>query len=114
MTSQITIHKAGGKWVVRAGGAVLAESGNALEVTTTDGKATIYFPRADVAMAFLDQSENGSTCPDRGAATHYAIETKSQTIGDAAWSYEAPKAGFEQIAGFLAFHNSDKVAVEQL
>ncbi|WP_348773491.1 DUF427 domain-containing protein [Litoreibacter halocynthiae] len=32
---------------------------------------------------------------------------------DAAWSYEAPKAGLEDIAGHLAFYK-DKVTVEEV
>lgn len=112
--SKITIRKADGTWTVRAGGAILAESRNALELTEGDYPAVIYFPREDIAMAFLDESEQTSHCPFKGDAQYFSIETKSQTIENAAWSYEAPKPDAAQIAGHIAFYTTDKVAVERI
>ena len=56
--TDITIRKAEGTWTVRSGGAVLGESRHALELTEGDYPAVIYFPREDIAMAFLDQTEH--------------------------------------------------------
>ncbi|NDV01701.1 DUF427 domain-containing protein [Pseudoroseicyclus tamaricis] len=113
MADHITIRPAGGHWVVRAGGAVLGESDKALELTEGDYPPVIYFPREDIAMAFLEPSETVSTCPWKGEARYFSIVAKSGTIPDSAWSYEEPKAGVEAIAGHLAFYTS-KVAVEQV
>ncbi|WP_425052619.1 DUF427 domain-containing protein [Psychromarinibacter sp. S121] len=113
MTSHIKTRKAPGTWVVRAGGAVLGETTNAVELTEGDYPAVIYFPREDLAMAFLEPSETRSTCPYKGDAVYYTIQAKSGPIPDAAWSYETPKEGLEAIAGHLAFY-TDRVAVEQL
>ncbi|MET4102137.1 uncharacterized protein (DUF427 family) [Roseovarius sp. MBR-78] len=112
--AKITIRRADGTWTVRAGGAVLAESRNALELTEGDYPAVIYFPRADIAMAFLEESEKSSHCPFKGDARYYSIHTKSQTIDNAAWSYEAPTPEAAEIAGHMAFYNTDKVAVERV
>ncbi|KCV83121.1 hypothetical protein ATO10_00130 [Actibacterium atlanticum] len=114
MGNQITVRKAEGKWVVRAGGAVLGESENAIELSEGDLPAVIYFPRADIAMPFLESSDSRTTCPHKGEASYFSIETKSETIPDAAWSYENPKAGMERIKDHIAFYQSGKVAVEQL
>ena len=89
--AKITIRKADGTWTVRAGGAVLAESRNALELTEGDYPFVIYFPRADIAMAFLEPSEQTSHCPFKGDARYFSIVTKSQTLTNAAWSYEDPR-----------------------
>jgi uncharacterized protein (DUF427 family) len=113
MADHIKIRPAGGTWVVRAGGAVLGESDNALELIEGDLAPVIYIPREDIAMAFLEPSETVSHCPYKGDAKYYSIVAKSGPIADAAWSYEAPKDGVEQIAGYLAFYTS-KVAVEQV
>ena len=51
MVDHIKIRKAAGTWVVRAGGAVLAESHDALELTEGEMTPVIYFPRGDIAMA---------------------------------------------------------------
>lgn len=103
MTSHITIMPADGTWVVRAGGAVLGESASALELREGGHEPVIYFPRADVAMAFLDATEKTSHCPHKGEARYFSIVTKSTTLPDAVWSYESPLDGAADIAGHLAF-----------
>lgn len=114
MTSHITIRKAPGTWVVRAGGAVLGETTNALELIEGNAPAVYYFPRADIGMAFLDASDTTTHCPHKGDASYFSIVTKSEVLKDAAWSYEAPLAEVDRIAGHLAFYVNDKVAVEKL
>ena len=114
MADHIKIRPADGTWVVRAGGAVLGESDNALELIEGDHEPVIYFPRDDIAMDFLDETEQKTTCPWKGEASYFSIVTKSTTLENAAWSYEAPKDAVSQIAGHLSFYVSDKVAVEQL
>lgn len=112
MNKTIRIHKADGKWVVRAGGAVLGETTEALELSEGSYAPVIYFPRADIAMAFLEPSDHTTTCPHKGAASYFSIHTKSTVIENAAWSYDSPKEGLERIAGYLAFY-PDQVTVEK-
>lgn len=114
MTKYITIRPAEGTWVVRAGGAVLCESSGALELVEGENPPVIYFPRSDIAMAFLDRSDRSSHCPHKGDAVYYSIVTKSKTLKDAAWSYEAPNADVADIKDYIAFYATDTVAVEQL
>jgi len=113
MNDHIRIRPAQGVWVVRAGGAVLAESKNALELHEGDMPPVIYFPRSDVAMAFLEKSENRSYCPHKGNAVYYGIQAKSGLIEDAAWSYEDPREDVAEIREYLAFYPS-KVVIEQV
>ncbi|OUS22115.1 hypothetical protein DI396_06375 [Litorivita pollutaquae] len=110
--TNITIRKAEGTWTVRAGGAVLGESRAALELTEGDYPAVIYFPRSDIAMAFLDRTDHTTTCPHKGDANYYSIVTKSQTLDNAAWSYEAPNEEVARIKDHLAFYATDLVTVE--
>ena len=114
MTGTITIRPAEGTWVVRAGGAVIGESAQALELTEGDLPFVIYFPRGDIAMAFLDESDHRSTCPHKGEASYFSIMSKSRTYRNAVWSYENPKPEVAQIAGYLAFWVQDGVTVEQV
>lgn len=113
MTDHIKIRPAGGTWVVRAAGAVLGESRNALELIEGDYPPVVYFPRGDIAMAFLDPSVTTSSCPHKGTATYYSIIAKSGEMKDAVWSYEAADGELAQIKGYLAFFPG-KAAVEQL
>lgn len=113
MTDDIKIRPAGGTWVVRAAGAVLGESRNALELIEGNYPPVVYFPRGDIAMAFLDPSETTSSCPHKGTASYYSIIAKSGEMKDAAWSYEDPHEAVTQIKDYLAFFPG-KAAVEQL
>lgn len=113
MADHIKIRPTDTTYVVRAGGAVLGESTSALELSEGDYPPVIYFPRSDIAMAFLEPSETTSVCPHKGTATYFSIVTKSTTLKDAVWTYEAPKEGVAAIAGHLAFYPKD-VAVEEL
>ena len=112
--SEIRIRKADGTWVVRAAGAVIAESKNALELIEDGHDSVIYFPRSAIAMAFLDESDHSSECPFKGHASYFDIAAKSSTIKNAGWSYEAPIGGAEAIKDHIAFYCRDNVAVEQL
>ncbi len=114
MADHIKIRPASGTWVVRAAGAVLGESTNALKLTEGDYLSTIYFPRADIAMAFLEPTDmTSSSCPYKGNANYFTIEAKSGPIANAAWSYEDPKEDVAAIKDHLAFY-TNKVAVEQV
>lgn len=115
MVEHITVHPAPGTWVVRAGGAVIAESTAAVELVEGTNAPVIFFPRADIAMAFLEPSETRTTHRDLGAAEHFSIVTKSTTLPDAAWSYAAPGESQARIKDHVAFHSTrEQVAVEKV
>ena len=114
MTENIKIYPAAGTWTVRAAGAVIAETTNALELHEGDYAPVVYFPREDIAMAFLDASDHTSVCPHKGTASYYSIETKNGPIPNAAWSYEAPIESMSKITGHLAFYPGEKVTVEEV
>jgi uncharacterized protein (DUF427 family) len=113
MTEHIKIREPKGTWTVRAKGAVLAESSNVLELTEGDYPSVIYFPRDDVGMAFLEETDSSTVCPHKGAATYYAFHGKSGIVPDVAWSYETPLDAMAAITGYLAFFGG-KVTIEEL
>ncbi|WP_170371530.1 DUF427 domain-containing protein [Ruegeria arenilitoris] len=114
MTDYIKIRKAPGKWCVRSGGAIMGETTNALELLEGDLAPVIYFPRADIAMAFLDKTDKLTHCPHKGDATHYSIVNKSSVTQNAVWSYEDPIPAVAEIKGYLAFYPLESVRVEQI
>ncbi|WP_224815303.1 DUF427 domain-containing protein [Hasllibacter sp. MH4015] len=113
MADHIKIRKASGTWVVRASGAVLGESTNALELAEGSYPPVIYFPRDDIAMSFLERTDSTTRCPHKGTATYFTVSGPDGDIVDAAWSYEEPFDQVSEIAGHLAFY-ADRVAVEKL
>ncbi|NOE25308.1 MULTISPECIES: DUF427 domain-containing protein [unclassified Ruegeria] len=112
--AEITIRKAPGKWTVRSGGAILGETNNALELLEGDKDPVIYFPRNDVAMAFLDRTDKVTHCPGKGDATHFSIVNKSSVTDNAVWSYEEPIQAVAEIKDHLAFYPAESVKVEQI
>jgi uncharacterized protein (DUF427 family) len=114
MADHIKIRKAEGKWTVRAGGAVLGETSNALELTEGDYPFVIYFPRKNVAMALLEKTDKSTNCPHKGDATYYSIVTKSRVLENAVWSYEDPLEPVSAIKDHLAFYATDDVTVERI
>jgi uncharacterized protein (DUF427 family) len=113
MADHIRITALTGTFVVRAGGAIIGESERVLELTEGGYPPVYYFPREDIAMGLLDPSDRRTTCPWKGEASYFSIQTKSTLLKDAVWSYDDPKPEVARIAGHLAFY-PDRVTVEEL
>mgnify|MGYP001066075999 FL=1 len=113
MAHLIDIHPTPGTWVIRAGGAIIGETNRALELVEGDYTPVIYFPRADLGMAFLEQTDHTTYCPHKGQATYYTITTAAEQFINAAWSYEAPFDGVATIKDHVAFY-TDRITVERL
>ena len=114
MADHIKVLKAHGTWSVRAGGAVLGESSNAFELFEGEAPPVIYFPRNNIAMAFLDRTNTSTHCPNKGDASYFFVVTKSQTLKNAVWSYENPNDCVAQIKDHLAFHSGTEITIEQI
>ena len=108
------IRPAEGLYAIRAGGAVLAESRNALAVSFEgDEGPAIYVPRAEAGELFLEPTETRFEIPGLGRARQYDIIAKSGPIKAAAWALESPAPGAEALGGHVAFDTA-RVAVERL
>lgn len=90
---------------VRAGGAVIADSRDALVMKEGDYPPVYYFPRADVAMDRLVRSSHTTYCPFKGTASYFSLRDGPE---NAVWSYELPYDEMSAIRERLAFY-SDKV-----
>jgi uncharacterized protein (DUF427 family) len=110
--SHITITPSNATWVIRANGAILAETRRAKELREGSREPVVYVPREDVAMALFEKSPTQSTCPHKGQASYFSFVGPDGKVSDAAWSYEAPRDGAAEIAGHLAFYPS-KVTVQR-
>jgi uncharacterized protein (DUF427 family) len=63
-----------------------------------------YFPADDVRTDLLEPSTKHTQCPRKGTASYWTARVGDREVRDAAWSYEQPIAGREDIAGYLAFY----------
>ena len=100
----ITCSREPGRVEVLFEGHQIADSADVLLLQEADYAPVRYFPRSDVAMAFLRKTDKVTHCPYKGDATYYTIYRDAQIIENAVWSYEAPLPGVSQIAGRLAFY----------
>ena len=82
----------------------LANSERALRVLETASPPTYYIPREDVAMKYLHSTTGNTVCEFKGVASYYDLEVKARVASRAAWTYESPKEGFEQLVDHVAFY----------
>lgn len=107
----ITIAPVDGTVVVRAGGAEIARTTNALRLKEATYPAVLYVPREDADMAMLEPTEHHTHCPYKGDASYFSIPAVGNAGVNAVWSYPAPYDAVAPIAGHLAFY-ADRVQVE--
>lgn len=110
----ITVEPTGSRVVVRVGGKVVADSGNALTLQESTYPAVQYIPMADVDQSVLRRTGTSTYCPFKGDASYYSVETPDgQTAEDLIWTYEQPHPAVAEIAGHVAFYaDRADVAVE--
>jgi uncharacterized protein (DUF427 family) len=89
---------------VEARGLVVADTHRALRVLETASPPVYYVPRDDVRLDLLVPSGRSTTCEWKGVATYWSLAVDGGVARDVAWSYERPNAGYEAIAGHLAFY----------
>ena len=93
--------------VVIFGGAVIADTVDSLRVLETSHPPVFYIPRADIAQGTLAPSRGPqSFCEFKGFAGYLDVSAGGRSAERAAWTYEDPAQGYEQLAGAVAFYPS--------
>ncbi|MDP3658839.1 DUF427 domain-containing protein [Phenylobacterium sp.] len=106
----ITITPAGKRWRARFQGHVIADTGDALILKEASYPPVVYFPRADVDMAYMSRTDRSTHCPYKGDASYYTVLMDGHFGENAVWTYEEPFPAMETIRERLAFY-PDKVEV---
>ena len=99
----IEIRSAKRRWQVWYEEELLADSGDALVLQESNYAPVVYFPRADVRLDRLVETETKTTCPFKGEASYFRIDTAGQG-DDVAWTYPATYTEVSPIAGHVAFY----------
>lgn len=84
---------------------VLAETTNAIilkEVGKGVYDPVFYVPKEDLVAELVPENERSSTCPIKGAASYWNLETPTENYF--AWSYEEPLPRAKKIKGYVAFN----------
>lgn len=85
-------------------GEIIAESENTIEVENNH-----YFPKEDVKINFIEESDTHSVCPWKGEASYYNILVNGEKNKDAAWYYPEPFEKAKHITDRVAFWNGVEV-----
>jgi uncharacterized protein (DUF427 family) len=63
-----------------------------------------YFPREDVRMDLLNESNHTTHCPFKGEASYWSVRVGDRVAENAVWGYPEPIDSCPPIAGYLAFY----------
>jgi uncharacterized protein (DUF427 family) len=84
----------------------VAATSQAVRVLETSHPPTVYIPSGDVVPGLLEPDDGVSVCEWKGTARYWRLRLADVIIPKVAWSYPHPAAGFEDIAGHIAFYPS--------
>lgn len=87
-------------------GVVIADTLRAVRVLETSHPPVYYIPPEDIRIAYLQRTDRTSFCEFKGQASYYTVTVGERVAEDAAWGYDQPTAGYERIAGYVAFYAS--------
>jgi uncharacterized protein (DUF427 family) len=73
---------------IMLGGAMVADTTDAVYVWENPSYPQYYIPLADVAPGALKESGATSRSPSRGTARHYSVHSGDKVAEDAAWCYD--------------------------
>jgi uncharacterized protein (DUF427 family) len=100
----IRIAPAKGSTKVSWKGAVIADSGKALDLKEANYPIVKYIPRADADMRLLRRTDHKTHCPYKGDASYFSIVVDGKVSENAVWTYENPLPGVAPIKDHLAFY----------
>ncbi|MEP1933080.1 MAG: DUF427 domain-containing protein [Roseibium sp.] len=92
-------------------GAVEAWRGNQLLARSTKAKVMyetrlppiVYFPEEDIVAGLVPTTDHNTFCPFKGTASYCHVETASETLNHAVWSYPNALPEGQAVNGHFAF-----------
>ncbi|MBS0420141.1 MAG: DUF427 domain-containing protein [Proteobacteria bacterium] len=99
--------------LVKAAGALIADTREALTLQEAAYPPVYYIPRKDVDMKLLQRTDHSSHCPYKGDASYYSVPSGGEKSVNAVWSYENPYPAVAQIKDYVAFYPSRVDAIEE-
>ncbi|MFF3562691.1 DUF427 domain-containing protein [Streptomyces sp. NPDC002574] len=91
---------------VEYAGRVVADTRSAFRVLETSHPPVYYLPPDAVSAGLLRPAALRTLCEWKGQAAYWDLVAGGRISHEAAWSCPRPRPGYEEIAGFLAFHPS--------
>ena len=86
-------------------GVTVADSGSPRILFETGLPPRYYLPLTDIRTELLRPSDNQTSCPYKGTAAYWSVETPTRTHKDVVWIYRTPLPDSQKIAGLASFYN---------
>jgi uncharacterized protein (DUF427 family) len=93
---------------VEVDGVTVADSHSPRILFETGLPPRYYLPLSDVRMDLLRPSASHTSCPYKGTASYWSIDTGNGPHEDVVWTYRTPLPESQKIAGLACFY-SEKV-----
>ncbi|HTU74855.1 MAG TPA: DUF427 domain-containing protein [Trebonia sp.] len=90
---------------VELDGVVVAHSAHPSILFETHLPPRYYLPLSDVRMELLRPSDTHTSCPYKGTASYWSVDTGQQLHRDIVWIYRTPLPESQKIAGLACFYN---------
>jgi uncharacterized protein (DUF427 family) len=95
---------------IEVDGVTVAESAQPRILFETGLPPRYYLPLADVRMDLLRPSVTQTSCPYKGTASYWSVDTGQDLHSDIVWMYRAPLPESQKVAGLACFYN-EKVSI---
>src|SRR5580658_10358758 len=86
-------------------GVTVAESRSPRILFETGLPARYYLPLTDVRTDLLTPSDTHTSCPYKGTAAYWSVDTGTRVHRDVVWIYRTPLPESQKIAGLACFYN---------
>jgi uncharacterized protein (DUF427 family) len=90
---------------VELDGVTVAESRHPVILFETGLPARYYLPMSDVRLDLLAPTETHTSCPYKGTASYWSVDTGKGVHTDVVWGYRTPLPESQKVAGLLCFYN---------
>jgi uncharacterized protein (DUF427 family) len=85
-------------------GHTLVDTTRAIRILETSHPPTYYFHPDDVDSSFLEPVVGETVCEFKGRASYADIVVGSERLARAAWWYDNPFAGYQELAGHISLY----------
>ena len=90
---------------VELDGVTVADSTHPRILFETNLPPRYYVPLSDVRMDLLRPSDTQSSCPYKGTASYWSVDTGRGLHRDIVWIYRTPLPESQKVAGLACFYN---------
>lgn len=91
--------------VVAVDGVTVADSRQPRILFETGLPPRYYLPLADVRLDLLRPSDTRTSCPYKGTASYWSVDTGQAVHPDIVWVYRTPLPESQKVAGLACFYN---------